>query len=132
MCDYSLEVYGSRPAREGERLVTSRFPSGTIGLSSPEAPGTPVCLNCDTSLAVAEIPERLRQAHGLKEKEDATFTRLETGAYRDAIRFSNGAEISLQYLEPGMQVDVKSLLENQIELPEPKRETRRTGALQSA
>jgi hypothetical protein len=23
MCDYSLEVYGSRPAREGERYVTS-------------------------------------------------------------------------------------------------------------
>jgi hypothetical protein len=25
MCDYSLEMYGSRPAREGEIYVTTRF-----------------------------------------------------------------------------------------------------------
>ena len=33
MCDFSLEVYGSRPAREGEKYVTSRFPSGAVGLA---------------------------------------------------------------------------------------------------
>jgi hypothetical protein len=122
MCDYSLEVYGSRPAREGEKLVTSRFPSGTIGLTAPEAPGTPVCLACDTALAVAAIPQRLRQALGLKDKEEAVFSRLESGAYRDAIKFKNGAEISLQYLESGMEVTVLSLLENELKLPEVRHE----------
>ena len=34
MCDYSLEMYGSRPAREGEIYVTTRFPSGSIGFAS--------------------------------------------------------------------------------------------------
>jgi len=35
MCDYSLYEFPSRLAREGEELVTYRFPSGSIGLVSP-------------------------------------------------------------------------------------------------
>jgi len=35
MCDYSLEMYASRPARASEKYVTTRFPSGSIGLASP-------------------------------------------------------------------------------------------------
>ena len=38
MCDYSLEMYGSRPAREGEIYVTTRFPSGSIGFASAGDP----------------------------------------------------------------------------------------------
>ncbi len=44
MCDYSLEMYISRPAREGERYVTTRFPSGSMGLAAPGQPGTAVCM----------------------------------------------------------------------------------------
>jgi hypothetical protein len=32
MCDYSFEMYASRPAREFELYVTTRFPTGSIGL----------------------------------------------------------------------------------------------------
>ena len=91
MCDYSLEVYNSRPAREGERYVTSRFPSGTIGLSAPENPGVAVCLACDTRLAIDGIPECLRVRYGLKTDGDAVFVRVDAGGYRDGARFANGA-----------------------------------------
>lgn len=111
MCDYSLEVYGSVPAREGERYVTSRFPSGTIGLTAPGKAGTAVCLNCDTSLEIDGIPESLCREFGLRVQEDAVFIRLDSGTYRDGVRFSNGAEISLQRFAPGVTVSVKQLLE---------------------
>jgi hypothetical protein len=112
MCDYSLEIYGSRPAREGERYVTSRFPSGTIGLTSPEHASTAVCLNCDTALAINNIPDSMCRDLGLKPNEDAVFIRLDTGTYRDGVRFSNGAEVSLQKFPPGVGFAVKQLLEN--------------------
>src|ERR1035438_785449 len=35
MCDYSLYEFPNRLAREGEELVTYRFPSGSMGLASP-------------------------------------------------------------------------------------------------
>jgi hypothetical protein len=35
MCDYSLYEFPNRLAREGEELVTYRFPSGSLGLVSP-------------------------------------------------------------------------------------------------
>jgi hypothetical protein len=112
MCDYSLEVYGSRPAREGERYVTSRFPSGTIGLASPEHLSTAVCLNCDTTLEIDSIPASLCKELGVGPHEDAVFIRLDAGTYRDGVRFNNGAEVSLQRFPPGVGVCVKQLLEN--------------------
>jgi len=35
MCDYSLEAFPNRLAARGERLVTHRFRSGSIGMASP-------------------------------------------------------------------------------------------------
>jgi hypothetical protein len=48
MCDYSLEMYASRPARESELYVTTKFPSGSIGLASPGDCTTAVCVQYDT------------------------------------------------------------------------------------
>jgi len=112
MCDYSLEVYGSRPAREGERYVTTRFPSGTIGLATPQQPGTAVCLACDTQLVIDALPDDLRRSHGLMTIEDAVFVRLDSGSYRDGVRFANGKEVSLQAFPAGVGVTVLQLLEN--------------------
>ena len=112
MCDYSLEFYGSRPAREGERYETSRFPSGTIGLTASGAPQTPVCLACDTALYISDIPAKMQKDHGLRPRETAVFTRLDTGSYRDAVEFANGARVSLQSFPVGVGVEVKQLLEN--------------------
>ena len=116
MCDYSLEVYGSRPAREGERYVTTRFPSGTIGLASLANAKTAVCLNCDTALVIDSIPVTMCAELGIKPREDAVFIRLESGTYRDGVRFANGAEVSLQRFQPGVGFAVKQLLENALNL----------------
>jgi hypothetical protein len=116
MCDYSLEVYGSRPAREGERYVTTRFPSGTIGLTSKSLASTAVCLNCDTALEIDGIPAEMCRAYGLQPREDAVFIRLDSGSYRDGVRFRNGTEISLQKFPPDVGFAVKQLLEKALKM----------------
>jgi hypothetical protein len=102
MCDYSLEMYASRPAREGERYVTTRFPSGSVGLSSPGDCTTAVCVQYDTHLRLENISSDLQTRLGVKTEEEVVFARLEHGAYRDGVRFANGKEISLQLLGSGV------------------------------
>jgi hypothetical protein len=116
MCDYSLEMYGSRPAREGERYVTTRFPSGSMGLASPGHLGTPVCMACDTRLAISDIPAELAARHGIGASADATFVRLDTGSYRDGLRFDNGAEVSLQQLPAGISVSMAEQLSKPVKI----------------
>ena len=106
MCDYSLEMYGSRPARESERYVTTRFPSGSIGLTSPGDCGTAVCVQYDTQLMLDGIPRELQAIIGLGPMAEATFVPLEHGAYRDGVRFANGKCASLQQLNIGVGITV--------------------------
>ena len=65
MCDYSLEMYGSRPAREGELYVTTRFPSGSIGFAAPGDPRIPVCVQCDTRVVLTDIPFTMQATYGM-------------------------------------------------------------------
>lgn len=104
MCDYSLEMYASRPAREKEKYVTTRFPSGSIGLASPGDCTTAVCVQYDTHLTLENISSDLQGRLGVKSEEDVVFARLEHGAYRDGIRFANGKEVSLQLLGAGVSM----------------------------
>ena len=112
MCDYSLEGYRSRPAREGERYVTTRFASGTMGFSSPGDSSTPICVQCDTRLMLENISGELQGRLGIGPKEEVTFVRLEQSPFRDGVKFSNGKEVSLQQMQPGIGVTVTALLEN--------------------
>ena len=121
MCDYSLEMYASRPAREGELYQTTRFTSGSLGLASPGDCGTAVCVQYDTRLELENIPQALRQALGLQAFETAIFVRLEAGDYRDGLRFANGREISLQQLGSGVRVTIPRLLESEA-APAPRAE----------
>ena len=111
MCDYSLEMYGSRPARESERYVTTRFHSGSIGLTVPGDCGTAVCVQYDTRLAIDGIPAELQASCAVPAIADATFVRLDHGAYRDGIRFQNGREISIQQLGTGVGVNILPALQ---------------------
>lgn len=110
MCDYSLEMYGSRPARESERYVTTRFPSGSIGLTSPGDCRTAVCVQYDTKLTLEGIPRDLQASLGVGPVAEVTFVRLDHGAYRDGIRFANGKCVSLQHLNTGVEVTVTGLV----------------------
>ena len=52
MCDYSLHQVASRPARVGDKLVTTRFPNTiTRGFASVDEPHVAVCLFPGTELA---------------------------------------------------------------------------------
>jgi hypothetical protein len=110
MCDYSLEMYRSRPAVKGERYETRRFTSGSIGFISPGAPDVAVCMACDTRLEVANIPPHLQMSCGVPASVLATFTRLESGPHHDGLRFANGAEVTLQQLGPGVIASVVDAL----------------------
>ncbi len=109
MCDYSLEMYASRPARESERYVTTRFPSGSVGLSAPGDCTTAVCVQYDTHLRLENISGDLQTRLGVKAEEDVVFARLEHGAYRDGVRFTNGKEVSLQLLGSGVGATLTAL-----------------------
>jgi hypothetical protein len=115
MCDYSLEMYASRPARESEKYVTTRFPSGSIGLAAPGDCSTAVCVLYDTKLDLEGISSDLQTRLGVQAREQVVFARLEHGAYRDGVRFGNGKEISLQLLGSGVGA---SLVPTRIVAPE--------------
>jgi hypothetical protein len=106
MCDYSLEAYRSRPAREGEQYVTHRFSSSAIGFIAPGDPTTAVCMAYDTRLQLEDIPQTVQAALGVKTSENAIFARLEGGVFQDGVRFGNGAQITLQQLGAGVKAVV--------------------------
>ena len=115
MCDYSLEHYQSRPARKGEEYETTRFTSGSIGFIEPGNHSVAVCMSCDTRLALSNIPEPVQARMAISAAENATFTRLDAGLYRDGVRFDNGRACSLQELGIG----VKAIIEDALITPVP-------------
>ena len=62
MCDYSLEMYELRSAREGEIYVTTRFPTGSIGLTAPEDAMTAICLICGSRLMLENLRRRFSRS----------------------------------------------------------------------
>ena len=111
MCDYSLEIYRSRPASAGERYETRRFPSQTVGVVAPSDPSTAVCMACDTRLRLEGIPETIQKSSGVSARETVTFARLEPGPHHDGVVFDNGAQVTLQQLGAGVQVTVEDALD---------------------
>ena len=110
MCDYSLEMYASRPARAGEHYVTTRFASGSIGLSVPGDTSCAICVQYDTPLVLENVPAHVRGTDGA-ERAEVVFARIESGAYHDAVAFPDGRVLSLQQIGVGVSVQVKALLE---------------------
>ena len=52
MCDYGLELVESRPAKVGDKLVSTSFPHTiTRGFASVDAPNVAVCVLPGTGLA---------------------------------------------------------------------------------
>jgi hypothetical protein len=104
MCDYSLELYRSRPAAQEEQYTLHRFPSGTMGFVAGTDCETAVCMPAGARLSLEGINETVQRAFSLGSVEEVTMTRLEvTGhAHRDAVRFGNGREVLLQSLNAGV------------------------------
>ena len=119
MCDYSLEMYRSRPAQLGELYETHQFGSLSVGFISPGDPSTAVCMAYDTALKLEGIPERIQRTKHVSANEDVTFARLENGPHHDGVRFANGAEVTLQELGPGLKGCVYNAMLSPIWKPEP-------------
>jgi len=136
MCDYSLEGLPNRLAVRGEQLVTHRFVTGSIGMASPldivaanerrgwwsdlrcwlnpraELNRIPaVCIPPGARLRMSSVPENLRKGYDLRCVEEVAFVQLSANAYRyrDAIRFNNGRQETLQALSEGIAFEVLSL-----------------------
>ncbi len=77
MCDYSLEAYRSRPARKGERYVTHRFESGSIGLTAAGDRSTAVCVAPDMRLRLQGLPKDVQDRFDVGPEEDVNFVRLD-------------------------------------------------------
>jgi hypothetical protein len=137
MCEYSLMNVSNRLAVEGEELIVHRFPSGAMGMASPEEvdpqprtsdpptlrskirdrlfpavpdPVTAVCIPPGAQLMLRDVPESWRRRLQIRSAETVVFTQLTNDdyLYRDAVRFRNGHEVLLQELEEGQRVRVLS------------------------
>jgi hypothetical protein len=102
MCDYSLEAFRSRPARQGEEYITTRFPSGSLGFVSPGDKTVAICMACDMELELTRIPSVTQAQAGVGETERVTFTQVDGPYHRDAVRFANGKVMTLQALGAGV------------------------------
>ncbi len=70
-----------------------------------------VCIPPGAHLRMQGIPQDLQKELGVGADEDVVFVELSASAYRyrDGVRFKNGREILLQYLDEGLRMDVLSL-----------------------
>jgi hypothetical protein len=143
MCDYSLMALPNRLAVCGEDLVSHRFLSGSLGLTSAadkerEISGhnggflallkkllvspindncSAVCIPPGARLLVRDIPKNLQKKYALdSDAAEVVFTQTGAGVgFRDAIQFQNGKTMLLQQLNEGQRIRVLSLASEQAE-----------------
>jgi hypothetical protein len=147
MCDYSLMAVPNRLAVCGEELVSHKFHTGAKGfISSAEASQlaesalrpkdwwanlwrmlknqqgqcTAVCIPPGARLLMRGLPESLQHECEVPgESQEVVFTQTSAEIrFRDAVRFANGCEISIQKLNEGLRVKVLSLSSSEYTDPE--------------
>ena len=93
MCDYSLEMYRSRPGAIGEQYTLHRFRSGTLGFVDPADCTTAVCLPAGARLRLQGLSRRLQQTFSLGDAPEAVMIRFPYGAgvHRDGLRSPTAA-----------------------------------------
>ena len=120
MCDYSLHHVASRPAKVGDKLVTSAFDSSTThGFCAVGEPDVAVCLRPGTELAFeSDVESNYATLGGLgMEIGDlggnvARFTQIDMdrpAAYHDALEFPNGKIVLVTHLRRGQAATVLQL-----------------------
>jgi hypothetical protein len=131
MCDYSLEHVASRPAKVGDKLVTTTFSrSPTGGFCAIGEPNVAVCLQPGTELAFEreiETPSALWCPRKLGAKV-ARFRHVnEDKVYRhhDALELPGGKVVMLTALCEGQHATVLQLPAN-VHKPLPAQEPRKT------
>jgi hypothetical protein len=118
MCDYSLHAVKTRPAKIGDKLITSEFKyTPTRGLTSTDDPETAVCLLPGTEIAF-ESPAKVVGRSVFASPKSATsscvarFRKLDikkTCEHHDAFEFADGKVVKIDELSPGQKVTVLQL-----------------------
>jgi hypothetical protein len=117
MCDYSLHHVASRPAKVGDKLVTTLFPNTiTRGFSDPSQPGVAVCLLPGTELAFEEEVRgqpsfRIWQTR-MSSHKVARFRQVnldQRSAHHDALEFPDGKIVLVTKLCEGQHATVLQL-----------------------
>ena len=116
MCDYSLHNVAARPAKVGDKLVSTRFPNSiTRGFAAIGEPNVSVCLPPGTELAF-ETDVKYEAAIGFLPKKKlgesvARFRYVDNGPYahRDALEFPSGKIVLLTRVCEGQHATVLQL-----------------------
>ena len=116
MCDYSLHTVTSRPAKVGDKLVSTEFRNSvTRGFSAVGDPTVAVCLRPGTEIAFENdgvkyhhsiLPNRMLQ------QKVARFRQINMGnpnMHHDALEFANGQIVLLTRLCEGQHATVLQL-----------------------
>jgi hypothetical protein len=120
MCDYSLELVASRPAKIGDELVTTKFENSmTRGFAAIGQPNVAVCLLPGTEVAFKKEVKYERffalfpsMKFGTLGKKVAQFRQINTGkqgVHRDALEFPDGEIVLLTRLCEDQHVTVLQL-----------------------
>jgi len=117
MCDYSLHLVASRPARVGDKLVTTEFASSiTRGFAAVGEPEVAVCLLPGTELA---FEDDIQYDRGLRifgkarvNHKVARFRQVDMNdpnVHHDAIEFPDGQIVKVTRLVAGQTTTVLQL-----------------------
>ncbi len=114
MCDYSLHLVASRPAKVGDRLIATDFArSITRGFTAVGQPDVAVCLMPGTELAFASDVEYDRAfslfGKARVEHKVARFRQInvpDPNVHHDALEFPRGQIVLVTRLTPGQRATV--------------------------
>jgi hypothetical protein len=122
MCDYSLHAVASRPAKVGDKLVTTKFRNTlTRGFSAVDEPDVAVCLLPGTELVFeADVQHQLawltavffgweRWSVGYKVGRFREINLDNPATHHDAVEFPDGQVVLLTCLRPGQHATVLQL-----------------------
>jgi hypothetical protein len=121
MCDYSLHSVTSRPAKVGDKLVTTKFANSiTRGFAPIGEPNVAVCLLPGTELVFEEeaqcehpfsrlVPGLRFGRLGEKVGRFRQINMHEPHTHHDAVEFANGNIVLVTRLRPGQRATVLQL-----------------------
>ena len=116
MCDYSLDLVASRPAKVGDKLVTMKFQNSmTRGFAAIGEPNVAVCLLPGTEIAF-EKEVKYERTFSLFPKmklgrKVARFRQINIGeprVHHDALEFPDGETMLLTRLCEGQHATVNA------------------------
>jgi hypothetical protein len=118
MCDYSLHNVASRPAKVGDKLVSTRFQNSiTGGFASVDEPNVAVCLLPGTELAFEENVAHEHNYGLIFPRSEVVITGQNVARFRqinldqphahhDALEFPDGQVVLVTVLREGQHATV--------------------------